>query len=149
MLIESRPSDDAELVTLVTARQRELCLADGGLDGHVAVLRDGARYLVGVIGGRAVACGALQPLDAETAEVKRIYVRPAHRRRGIAGQLLAALEELAYLAGHTVLRIETRRYSPAAIGLYTSSGYGRIPAYGEYASDPYSVCFEKRLAVAV
>ncbi|MEN3612811.1 GNAT family N-acetyltransferase [Plantactinospora sp. ZYX-F-223] len=145
MLIESRASSDPELAALVVAQQRELREADGGLDGQVFMPHDDARYLVGVVAGRAVACGAIQPLDRDTAEVKRMYVRPAQRGQGFARQLLGALEELALRAGHTVLRLETGSYLPGAIQLYLSSGYVEIPVYGEYVDNPYSVCFEKRL----
>ncbi|GAB3159431.1 GNAT family N-acetyltransferase [Micromonospora sonneratiae] len=149
MLIESRPGSDPELAALVTAQQRELREIDGGLDGQVTVVHDDARYLVGVVDGRAVACGAIQALDIDTAEVKRMYVRPAYRGRGISRQMLVALEELAFQAGHTVLRLETGTYLSAAIGLYRSSGYAQIPVYGEYVGNPYSVCFEKLLPVSV
>jgi len=147
VLIELRPVTDPELAALVTAQQRELREIDGGLDGQVTVVHDDARYLVGVVDGRAVACGAIQTLDGDSAEIKRMYVRPAHRGRGLSRQLLAALEELALRSGRTVLRLETATYLPTAIGLYTSSGYAEIPVYGEYVANPYSVCFEKRLLV--
>ncbi|MGW5579875.1 GNAT family N-acetyltransferase [Micromonospora chokoriensis] len=148
MLIESRPATDPEIAALVVAQQRELREADGGLDGQVFVPHDDVRYLAVVVNGRAVACGGLQALDAETGEVKRIYVRPAYRGRGIARQLLAALEECAFRQGHSVVCLETGTYLPAAIGLYTSCGYEPIPVYGEYVDNPYSVCFAKRLPVA-
>ena len=57
MLIESRPATDPEVDALVTAQQRELRVADGGLDGQATVVHDGIRYLVVVDGGRVVACG--------------------------------------------------------------------------------------------
>ncbi|MFC5926976.1 GNAT family N-acetyltransferase [Micromonospora vulcania] len=148
MLIESRPAIDPEIASLVIAQQRELREADGGLDGQVTVTQDDIRYLAVVVNGRAVACGGLQSIDADTGEVKRMYVRPAYRGRGIARQLLAALEELAFQQGHSVVCLETGTYLPAAIGLYTSSGYDQIPVYGEYVHNPYSVCFAKRLPVA-
>ncbi|MEU1754341.1 GNAT family N-acetyltransferase [Micromonospora matsumotoense] len=148
MLIESRPATDPEVDALVAAQQRELRVADGGLDGQATVVHDGIRYLVVVDGGRVVACGGVQPLDADTGELKRMYVRPAYRGRGIARQLLSALEELAFQQGHSVLCLETGSYLPAAIGLYTSCGYQPIPVYGEYVDNPYSVCFAKRLPVA-
>ncbi|KOX08342.1 GNAT family N-acetyltransferase [Micromonospora profundi] len=148
MLIESRPCTDPEIATLVLAQQRELRAADGGLDGQVTVTHDDIRYLAVVANGRAVACGGLQSLDATTGEIKRMYVRPAHRGRGIARQLLAALEELAFRQGHSVICLETGTYLPAALGLYASCGYDRIPVYGEYVGNPYSVCFSKRLPVA-
>lgn len=147
VLIEGRPATDGELAALVVTQQRELREADGGLDGQVTVMHDDASYLVVVLDGRVVACGAVQHLDAATAEIKRMYVRPAYRGRGIARQLLAALEEYALAAGHGVLRLETGTYLPAAIALYRSSGYLPIPVYGEYVGNPYSVCFEKRLPV--
>ncbi|MCL7460124.1 GNAT family N-acetyltransferase [Micromonospora echinofusca] len=147
MLIESRPATDPEIDALVTAQQRELRVADGGLDGQVTVTHDDIRYLAVVAGGRAVACGGIQGIDAGTGEVKRMYVRPAYRGRGIARQLLTALEELAFQQGYGVVLLETGTYLPAAIALYTSSGYEPIPVYGEYVGNPYSVCFAKRLRV--
>ncbi|MBM7490352.1 GNAT superfamily N-acetyltransferase [Micromonospora luteifusca] len=148
MLIESRPAIDPEIAALVIAQQRELREADGGLDGQVFVPHDDVRYLAVVVNGRAVACGALQSIDAETGEVKRMYVRPAYRGRGIARQLLAALEECAFRQGHSVVCLETGTYLPAAIALYTSCGYDQIPVFGEYVGNPYSICFAKRLPVA-
>lgn len=148
MLIESRPATDPEIAALVTGQQRELREADGGLDGQATLTHDDIRYLVVVEGGRAVACGGVQALDDGTGELKRMYVRPACRGRGIARQLLAALEEFAFQQGHSVVCLETGTYLPAAIGLYTSCGYEPIPVYGEYVDNPYSVCFAKRLPVA-
>ncbi|WP_330465700.1 GNAT family N-acetyltransferase [Micromonospora zamorensis] len=148
MLIESRPVTDPEIAALVVAQQRELREADGGLDGQVFMPHDDVRYLAVVVDDRAVACGGLQSLDAETGEIKRMYVRPAYRGRGIARQLVAALEECAFRQGHSVVCLETGTYLPTAIALYTSCGYEQIPVYGEYVSNPYSVCFAKRLPVA-
>jgi putative acetyltransferase len=145
VLIESRPSTDAELAALVIAQQKELSAADGGLDGVVYLPRDGAAYLVVVVQGRAVACGAWQPLEPGVAELKRMYVRPAFRGRGIARQLIVALEEEALADDRPVLRLETGTYLPAAINLYRSAGYAPIPVFGEYVGNPYSVCFEKSL----
>ncbi|KXK63526.1 GNAT family N-acetyltransferase [Micromonospora fluostatini] len=148
MLIEARPATDPEILALVTAQQRELREADGGLDGQATVTRDDIDYLVFVVAGRAVACGGIQELDRTTGELKRMYVRPAFRGRGVGRQLLVALEELAFQRGYQTVCLETGTYLPAAIGLYTSSGYESIPVYGEYVDNPYSVCFAKRLPVA-
>jgi putative acetyltransferase len=146
VLIESRPASDPELAALVLAQQRELSEADGGVDGQVYLPHDDASYLVVVLGGRAVGCGAWQALEPGVAELKRMYVRPAFRGRGIARQLIVALEEEALAAECPVLRLETGTYLPAAIALYRSAGYTPIPVFGEYVGNPFSVCFEKSLA---
>lgn len=148
MLIENRAETDPELAALLLAQQRELRDADGGLDGQVTVVHDGARYLVAVTDSCAVACGAWQRLAPGVAELKRMYVRPADRGRGIARHLVVALERDALAAGYGTLRLETGTYLPAAISLYRSVGYAPIPRYGEYVHNPYSVCFEKRLPVS-
>ena len=148
MLIETRPATDPELTALVIAQQRELREADGGRDGRVFVVRDGARYLIAALDGRAVACGAWQPLAPGVAELKRMYVRPAYRGRGIARQLAVSLEEDALAAGHPTLRLETGTYLPAAISLCRSLGYTEIPVFGDYVHNPFSVCFEKRLQIS-
>jgi putative acetyltransferase len=149
VLIESRPAQDPELAALVIAQQRELREVDGGLDGQVFMPHDDARYLVVVVGGRAVACGAWQALDDGVAEIKRMYVRPAFRGAGIGRQLIVALEEEALAADRPIVRLETGTYLPAAIALYRSLGYLPIPTYGEYVGNPFSVCFEKRLGALV
>ncbi len=77
-----------------------------------------------------------------------MYVRPAFRGRGIARQLIVAIEEEALAAGRPVIRLETGTHLPAAIALYQSSGYHQIPAYGEDI-DPARVCFAKRLVALV
>jgi GNAT superfamily N-acetyltransferase len=149
VLIESRPALDPELAALVTAQQREIREIDGGANTMVFVPYDDAAYMVAVVDGRAVACGAWQAMTAGVAELKRMYVRPAFRGRGIARQMIVAIEEEALAAGRPVIRLETGNYLPAAIALYQSSGYHQIPAYGPYVGNPYSVCFEKRMAALV
>ncbi|GIF07502.1 GNAT family N-acetyltransferase [Actinoplanes siamensis] len=148
MLIESRPALDPELAALVTAQQRELAEAGAGT-GKVFEPHDDVAYLIGVVNGRAVACTAWQALEPGVAEVLRMYVRPAHRGHGLARQLIVAVEEEALAAGRPVIRLETGVYLPAAIALYQSSGYRQIPAFGIYAGNPGSVCFEKRLPALV
>ena len=143
VLIESRAPSDAELAALVIAQQLELSEVDGGLDSVVHLPHDDASYLVVVLRGRAVACGAWQPLEPGVAELRRMYVRPAFRGRGIARQLIVALEEEALADDRPVLRLETGTYLPAAISLYRSAGYVPIPLFGEYVGNPFSVCFEK------
>ena len=149
MLIESRPGLDPELAALVTAQQREIRELGQAQNAPGFMPHDDAAYLVAVVEHRAVACAAWQTLDHGVAELKRMYVRPAFRGRGIARQLIVAIEEEALAAGRPVIRLHTGDYLPAAIALYQSSGYQQIPGYGPYAGDQFSVCFEKRLAALV
>jgi putative acetyltransferase len=106
----------------------------------------GGVFLIGRLLGVAVACGALRPIDAGAVEVKRMYVRDAHRGRGFGRAMLAALEEIAIERSYQVVRLETGDRLPEAIALYESAGYQPIPCFGEYVQDPHSRCFEKRLA---
>ncbi|PRY00910.1 GNAT family N-acetyltransferase [Allonocardiopsis opalescens] len=144
MVIETREPADPELSRLVAAQQAELAERYGDEDGHFP-LDPAARFLVAVDGGEAVGCGAVQRLDERTAELKRMYVRPDRRGEGISRLLLAALEDAARAAGHELLRLEAGTRQPEAVGLYTRSGYRPIPAYGMYAGNPLSLCFEKEL----
>lgn len=144
--IEGRPATDPDLIALVAGQQREL--AESG-DEVVYPAHDDVTYLVAVVDGRVVACGAWQALDATSAELKRMYVLPAYRGRGIARRMVAALEEAAHATGRPEIRLETGTYLPAAIALYRSVGYQPIPPYGEYVGNPYSVCFAKTLTPSV
>lgn len=96
-------------------------------------------------GEMALGCGALRVLDKETAELKRMYVRPAFRGRGIARQLIRHLEHTAKHLGISCMRLETGPGQVEALALYGSEGYAGIPPYGEYADSPVSVCMEKQL----
>src|SRR5690606_11415889 len=86
-------------------------------------LRDHVEFLLGVLDGEPVACGALQRLEPTVGEVKRMYVQPEHRGRGLSRQILAAIEDLAVRRGMRTLRLETGKYLPVALNLYMSSGY--------------------------
>lgn len=95
--------------------------------------------------GEAVGCGALRQLDETTGEVKRMYVPAEHRGKGISKEILVALEDHARTLGWTRLVLETGELQPEAIGLYSRSGYQRIPNFGAYADEPTSICFAKDL----
>jgi GNAT superfamily N-acetyltransferase len=78
-------------------------------------------------------------------EIKRMYVRPAFARRGLARAVLAELERTAAAAGITRLVLETGTAQPEAIALYTSSGYAPVAPFGFYASYDDSVHLGKPL----
>lgn len=104
-----------------------------------------AAFVVAWLNDEAVGCGALRPMDDSIAEVKRMYVRPAARGKGISRKILSKLEELAAAYNYTVLQLETGTLQTEAIALYDSSGYTRIDCYEPYVDNPHSICYEKRL----
>lgn len=106
---------------------------------------NGGVFLIGRIDGEAVACGGVARYDETTAEIRRMYVVPEARGRGLSRRVLGALEEEAAALGYAFVRLETGNLQAAAVGLYVSAGFGPIPRYGPFANDPKSVCFEKRL----
>ena len=103
-------------------------------------------YLVAHVGATAVGMGALRPLDENSAEVRRLYVVPSHRRLGVARFILAELEKHAQSFGYRVLRLETGNRQEAALRLYEACGFRRIATFAPYTGDPTSVCFEKPLS---
>jgi len=96
--------------------------------------------------GEAVGCGALRPHADGVAEIKRMYVRPHARGRGVSRVVLAALEDEARARGFAVIRLETGTMQPEAMGLYASAGFEPIEGFGAYAGHPEQRCFERRLA---
>ena len=87
-------------------------------------------FLIARLDGQAVGCAALRPIDAETAEVRRMFVAAAVRRRGIGRRLLAELERRTAAFGYRILRLETGIRQPEAVALYESYGFRRIAPYG-------------------
>ena len=84
-------------------------------------------------------------LDADTAEIKRMYVAPGARGRGIGWMILDSLQTEARRLGARRLVLETGERQPEAVALYTRAGFARIPAFGEYIGSPLSVCMTKTL----
>lgn len=100
-------------------------------------------FLVAWLDGQPIGCGAVRRIDDATAEIKRMYVAPAGRRQGIARCILLELERRALGFGYRTIRLETGTGQPEAQRLYESLGYRRIAAFGPYAGNAQSVCFEK------
>ncbi|MFW6775974.1 GNAT family N-acetyltransferase [Nocardioides sp. CPCC 205120] len=86
-----------------------------------------------------------EPGLGRIAEIKRMYVVPSHRGRGLSKQMLAHLERDAVAAGFDSLVLETGTMQPTAIALYTAAGYGPVTPYGHYKCAPESVHLGRRL----
>ncbi len=92
---------------------------------------------------QAVACGCWKPVDKETAEVKRIYVLPEYRRKGIATAIIELLESHICASGYQKILLETARTTGDSKALYLSLGYREIPYYGSPAGAENCRCFLK------
>ncbi len=92
-----------------------------------------------------IGCGALRMTDDGRGEIKRMYVRPEARGKGVGRAILALLEEEARRLGATGLVLEMGDRQPGAQALYTAAGFTPIPCWGEYLATPQSVCLGKDL----
>ena len=94
---------------------------------------------------QAIGCGAFRKFDANTVEIKRMYVKVTYRGSGVANTVLSSLEEWASEEGFTKCVLETGIRQQEAIALYKKNGYQQIPCYGQYLNVENSLCFEKIL----
>jgi putative acetyltransferase len=109
--------------------------------------RDGV-FLIAWEAGVAVGCGAVRRISPDEAEIKRMFVLPASRGRGVARRILSELERWTRGAGFNSVVLETGPRQPEAIQLYESVGFHQIPCFGPYAASAYSVCYRKSLGDA-
>jgi GNAT superfamily N-acetyltransferase len=93
----------------------------------------------------AAGCGAYKEYEPGTVEIKRMFVRDDRRGKGIAGEVLHALEQHARGAGYGSAILETGKKMLSAIRLYERLGYTRISAYGPYIGVESSICMQKQL----
>jgi GNAT superfamily N-acetyltransferase len=116
---------------------------DPGTKGYSDPKKAGAFYLAWR-DGAAIACGALKRVDAATWEIKRMWVAPAARGRGIAKALLAALEEEARGKGARRVVLDTNKALVEAHALYRKAGYREVARFND---NPYAqLWFEKDLS---
>jgi ribosomal protein S18 acetylase RimI-like enzyme len=95
--------------------------------------------------GAPVGCGAVKLLDHGVGEIKRMWVAPGVRGRGLGGRLLVALEAAASEAGRTTTRLETNEQLEAALALYRRRGYAEVEPFNE---EPFAThWFHKELEV--
>jgi GNAT superfamily N-acetyltransferase len=132
--------DDPEVAPLFDAFIRE---ADGPLDIDLDIEAEIAagppRELAGPDGvlllarvdGEPAGLGGVRFLDTEAAEVKTMFVSPAHRGQGVARAILIELERCARERGCRRAQLDTSDYLTAAVALYRSAGYHEVPPYND------------------
>jgi GNAT superfamily N-acetyltransferase len=147
--LRDEPYDGPVAQQLINAVQLEYVQRYGGPDETPVDPAEFAPpqglFMVGYLDGQAVATGGLRAHSDGEVEIKRMYVVPHARGRGLSRQMLAALEERARGLGASRIVLETGDRQPEAISLYESSGYERIPGFGHYADYPTSYSFAKKL----
>lgn len=109
---------------------------------ELTALRSG--FWVAQVGDQTIGCVAVRPFTEAIAELKRLYVQPSFRNRGIGQKLLETAEAAAIAWGYTHLCLETGAAQPESIRLYTRAGFQAIPCFGKYV-DSESRCYQKRL----
>jgi GNAT superfamily N-acetyltransferase len=136
---------DALYADVVAAMPPEMLDSTAGvLDVHPESF---VATVVGLDGDTPVAHAALRPFGDEL-EVKRVFVSPDHRGRGISRALMLELERIARSSGVRSLILQTGELQTASLALYAAVGYERIEPFGRYAELPMSVCFRKHLQPA-
>lgn len=149
--LEPRPYGDPDVVRMVAEVQAEYVVRYGGEDeaavDHDEFTPPGGLFLVGLLAGEPVVTGGWRRLPEQpgTVEIKRMYVRAAARRRGLARRMLSELESSAAAAGARRVVLNTGERQPEAIAMYEAAGYERVAGFGHYACTPGAVFFGKDL----
>jgi GNAT superfamily N-acetyltransferase len=142
--------DDAVAQDLVEQVQQEYVERYGGRDEAVVdpaeFLPPQGLFLAAEVDGVPVGSGAWRALGAGVAEIKRVYVAPGLRRRGLAQLIVAVLEASAAQAGCRSVVLNSGARQPEALRLYEGLGYGPVTPYGVYACAPDAVFLGKDLA---
>ena len=147
--VQRVPADHPEVERFVTALLQEMAERYDDDPDTIERTDPGAAFVLLLDDdGTPLGSGAVQRLSkskpdaaAGQGEIKRVYVVPRARGRGLSRLLMGALIDLARELGYTWLQLETGDVQPEAIGLYESSGWTRVPNYGQYEDDPRSLCF--------
>jgi putative acetyltransferase len=139
-------TEDFDFQILVKELDEELSILDGKDHSFYSQYNkiDAIKYIiVAYDNDTPVSCGAIKEYAPDTMEIKRMYVVPHKRGKGIASIILNELENWAQELNYKKCVLETGKRQPDAIALYTKNGYTPIPNYGQYEGVENSVCFGK------
>lgn len=96
--------------------------------------------------GNAISCGSFKEYNAETAEIKRVFVSEVNREKGLGKKVMGILENRAREKGYKKLILETSTSLNKAQNMYRKLGFEYIENYGQYKNMISSVCMEKLLS---
>ena len=141
-------SSNSDFISLVKLLDKELHVRDGEEHSFFAQFNkiDTIKHvIVAYENNIPVGCGAIKEYDTTTMEIKRMFVKPESRGKGIASLILSDLESWAKELGFSKCILETGLKQPEAIALYKKNNYEITPNYGQYIGIDNSVCFTKDL----
>ena len=142
-------STNTDFQNLVVLLDKDLQVRDG--DQHsfydqfnkIQMIRN---VVVCYIDNKPIGCGAFKEYDQNKVEIKRMFVLPAYRGRGIGLDILKELEIWASELNYPECVLETGKKQPEAISLYKKAGYKIIRNYGQYENIENSVCMLKAIS---
>jgi putative acetyltransferase len=146
--IKRTTSSDNDFQKLIVKLDKDLAIRDGDEHAFYAQYNKTINIknvVVAYINEEAVGCGAFKEYDTNTVEIKRMFVEPTFRGKGVAQKVLAELELWAKELQYTFCVLETGKKQPEAIALYTKAGYRIIANYGQYEEVENSVCMRKQV----
>ncbi|MGA9856378.1 MAG: GNAT family N-acetyltransferase [Solirubrobacteraceae bacterium] len=130
--------DSGDGGALAQAMREEIALIYDGLEldgetmpraGAAELSPPGGAFIVGYHEGRPGCCGGVKRLDERRCEIKKMYVIPGLRGRGVARALLHELQDTARRLGYVIARLDTGPKQVSARGLYESEGYIEVPDF--------------------
>jgi putative acetyltransferase len=142
----SDSSDFRSLVVLLDADLQERYGEQQSFFSQFNKLDHIHHVIVAYENNQPIGCGAFKEYELGVAEIKRMFVKQQHRGKGIAGQILAALEQWAKEEGFKSCILETAIKQPEAIRVYEREGYKIIPNYGQYVGVDISLCMQKNIS---
>jgi GNAT superfamily N-acetyltransferase len=139
--------DDEKVLTITEELSENLYLRFGsdGKNSFQDWQNDNSEFVfvVAEIDKEIVGCGAIRPMDHNTAEVKRMYAKYPGKK--IGQTILSFLEDKALTLGYINLVLETRVKNKSAVQFYQKQNYKVIPNYGKYTDRPEAICLGKSL----
>ncbi|MEP6677039.1 MAG: GNAT family N-acetyltransferase [Ferruginibacter sp.] len=141
-------SDNTDFQRLVALLDKDLAIRDGDQHAFYAQFNKTVNLknvIVCYMDEQAVGCGSFRELDPEKAEIKRMFVLPEFRGRGIATNILKELEIWAAALQYKSCALETGKNQPEAINMYRKAGYNITKNYAQYDNIGNSVCMLKQL----
>jgi len=142
-------SDNPDFQLLVKLLDEDLAIRDGQEHAFYAQYNkivNIRHVVVCYLDGIPVGCGAFKAYDMDKVEIKRMFVKPEHRGKGIGLDILKHLEQWAAELNYKGTVLETGKRQPEAIALYQKAGYTIIKNFGQYENVANSVCMAKEIS---